>query len=97
MFLDGIRYSVQILDLAYRRLQSGLLTLSTQRRPQSDALTSVFLDAWSSLMQVIVCGFSPIECQTQKERCPSSTAAATTKRASSSEQFLTVLLRAARP
>ena len=52
MFLDGIRYSVEMADLAYGRLQSGLQALSTENdtdgsQEHASLFVEPFLDAWS--------------------------------------------------
>ncbi len=47
MFLDGIRYSIEMADLSFRRLKVSLLTAMTKEQPPPDIFTSAFLDAWS--------------------------------------------------
>ncbi len=48
MYLSGIRYAVEMLDLAYERLKISLLWL-TETEPPYDAptFTSAFQDAWT--------------------------------------------------
>ncbi len=52
VFLDGIRYSVEMADLAYGRLRSGLWALSSEdgmddAQGQVSPFVEPFLDAWS--------------------------------------------------
>lgn len=47
VFFDGIRSSVQMLDLAYRRLVDDLLWLSQNGSPFGEHMVSAFGDAWA--------------------------------------------------
>jgi len=48
-FLDGLRHAVEICDLAYQRLTSGIaqLALTHGKVPQPDSYAVYFLDAWA--------------------------------------------------
>lgn len=46
-FLDGIRYSVQMIDLAYARLRQTLLHLAIEDHAEGWSFTAAFHDAWS--------------------------------------------------
>jgi hypothetical protein len=49
-FLDGIRVSIEMIDLAHARLQNSLLgvteVFARQRTLQQDLLTAAISDAW---------------------------------------------------
>jgi hypothetical protein len=50
LFFDGIRHAVEIIDLAYSRLQSTLtaIALANHSSPtQGNSFTAAFLDAWA--------------------------------------------------
>lgn len=47
LYLDGLRYSVNMASLAYTRLRSVLTSISDTRNPGPTGFTSAFLDAWS--------------------------------------------------
>ena len=48
-FLDGIRFSVEMAQLSFRRLRKTLysITLDQRTQPHTDVTASVFLDAWA--------------------------------------------------
>jgi len=48
-FIEGIRFSIETADLAYRRLRDTLIVLGTQETadPDSPSTASAMLDAWS--------------------------------------------------
>ncbi len=57
-FLDGIRYSVDMAELAYERLRVSLYGFaieshsSSESSPESKQLAAIFLDAWSIIDSV---------------------------------------------
>lgn len=47
LYLDGLRYGVNMLSIAYTRLRTVLASISDTRKPEPGEFTSAFLDAWS--------------------------------------------------
>jgi len=48
LYLDGIRYAVEMFDVAYERLANELLRCSKQKSVET-SFPSIFLDAWSAV------------------------------------------------
>jgi hypothetical protein len=46
-FLDGIRYSAQMIDLAHDRLRQTLYHIGTVEKPADSSFPCAFHDAWS--------------------------------------------------
>jgi len=58
LYLDGIRYSIQIADLAYSRLCESLLRLHKRRKGLEEGeltvtITGAMLDAWSIIDSIV--------------------------------------------
>lgn len=53
LYFDGIRYSILMIDMAYKRLYSFLLKVSETRKPSIEDFTSIYQDTWS----IIDCAF----------------------------------------